>query len=386
MKVFNRLFGPQRKRITRRRTNNKKTGLVARITKFADQSVFSWEVRHQLYRHLSVQVENGVGIEESLDGFRPRLQRRKKITPDKIVGDVSRRMRDGSTLAAALGMWIPEDEAAVISSGELAGDVPTALRQLIQSKESVQRVFAAIQAALVRPVIYAVLIFAMMWMIGRHVTPGLEMALPKSRATGLVWLLYAAGDWANSWWIVTLPLSVIAVAVAVVRSLPRWTGNSRIKAEAFFPYSFYRDVQGFMWLMAFTSLIRVGVADVVILNQQIKRANPWLKERLHALWWRMDNGASLPDALMAKGKKGLLPFGFPNPDIIDDISSMAGFKNFAEQISIVAQKWAAELEISTLEKAKKFGFIMEVIMYVVMGVLMLAINSMSTQLGTNPGI
>ena len=38
-----------------------------------------------------------------------------------------------------------------------------------------------------------------------------------------------------------------------------------------------------------------------------------------------------------------------------------------------------------LVRAKRFGFAMEMLMYVVMGLLMIAINSMSTQMGSVPG-
>jgi hypothetical protein len=159
-----------------------------------------------------------------------------------------------------------------------------------------------------------------------------------------------------------------------------------VAAESMFPYSFYRDIQGYTWLMSFSALLRAGMADVEILKRQATQSTPWLKERLKALWWRMDNGASMPAALMAKGKNGMPAFGFPNPDIVDDIASMAGFSDFAERIAVLAVQWADELESSTLAKAKSFGFAMEIVMYAVMGLLMIAINSMSTQMGNVPGM
>lgn len=360
--------------------------LGERIAARLDLMAFSWPVRQAFYRHMSAQISNGVAVEAALEGFRTRLKRQKKPGTDKIIAGVARRMRDGSTLSAALTKWIPADEASVLSSGELSGNLPRSLNLVIEAKRRIERVNSALKSSMVTPAIYILAVYGMLWAIGRYVTPGLEQVLSKEKARGLVSGLYAAGDFANSLWAL-LPPVVLAWAIAmVVRSLPVWTGPRRVAAESFFPYSFYRDIQGYTWLLTFAALLRAGMADVEILKRQAAQSTPWLKERLHALWWRMDNGASMPAALMSKGRNGMPAFEFPNPDIVEDISSMDGFSDFADRISALAVQWADELESSTLARAKSFGFAMEILMYVVMGLLMIAINSMSAQMGNVPGM
>lgn len=371
------------KRVIKSPNTNKSFG--ARITAAGDRIAFAWPVREALYRHMSAQIGNGIPVEVALDAFRARLTRRKKISSVKIVGDITRRMRDGSTLSAALAAWIPQDEMSVINSGELSGNLPRSFDLVVEAKRRIARVNSALKTAMVTPAIYVVALYGMLWSIGKYVTPGLQQALPKDKAQGLVYGLYAAGDFANSYWAILPPVILAFLIVLVIRSLPKWTGKGRIAAESMFPYSFYRDIQGYTWLMGFSALLRAGMADVEILKRQIKQSTPWLKERLHALWWRMDNGSSLPSALMSKGKNGMPAFGFPNPDIVDDIGSMAGFSDFPERIALVAVQWANELEVSTMARAKSFGFAMEIAMYAIMGLLMIAINSMSTQMGTGPG-
>lgn len=361
-------------------------GFVNRIIFAADRMAFAWPIREALYRHLSAQVSNGVAVEVALDTFRARLQRRKKISADKIVADVARRMRDGGTVAGSLKSWIPLDESSVISSGELSGNLPRALDLVIEAKRRIARVNSALKTSMVSPAIYLCAVYAMLWAIGKYVTPGLEQALPPEKARGLVAGLYAAGAFANSLYALIPPIIAAVVFVVVILSLPRWTGRARIAAEGMFPYSFYRDIQGYTWLMSFSALLRAGVADVEILKRQKVQSTPWLRERLAALWWRMENGSSLPEALYAKGNSGLPAFDFPNPDVVDDIASMAGFADFPERIATLAIQWADEIETSMLRSAKAFGFVLEIAMYVVMGLLMLAINSMSTQIGgSGPG-
>jgi len=382
--IFKRVFGSSnKKRVTARK--GRQGGLMGRLVLAGDRWAFSWPVRQGLYRHLVAQVSNGVPVEMALDTYRGRLQRRGKISSDKIVADVARRMRDGSTLAMAMGKWVPADEMGVIESGELSGNLAGGLELIIDAKRRLQSVKRAVKAALVTPAIYLAAIFGLVWMFGRMI-PAFESTLPRNKATGFVSGLYTVGDFTNSWWMVT-PVVIIAVMVVLVNySLPRWVGRSRIKVESIFPYSFYRDLNGYTWLMAFAALLRAGQADVEILKRQMKTATPWLRERLYSLWWRMDNGAGLGDALLAKGKKGMPAFGFPNPDIVDDIASTAGFSDFSERIVKIASQWADDLEHETMLKARSFGVLAEIIMYSIMGLLVVAINDLSSQMGNLPAM
>ena len=138
--------------------------------------------------------------------------------------------------------------------------------------------------------------------------------------------------------------------------------------------------------MSFVALIRVGVPDVEVLKRQLEFCSPWLRERLYALWWRMDNGASLSSALMARGKNGMPPFDFPNPDVIDDIASLDGFNEFVDGMNLLAVKWANELEETMIARGKLFGILAEIVMYCVLGFMFVAMNAMSTSTGSVPGM
>ncbi len=351
-----------------------------------DRMAFNWKVRESLYKHLSAQVGNGISIEKALETFRARLVRNKKMTSDKIVGDIVRKMRDGSTFANALTRWVPQDEIILISSGEVSGNLPKSLELVVEAQNRLFHVNGAIKSAFTSPLIMIVVTYGSLWFIGKYVTPGLQQALPKEKATGMTHWLYVISDLANSYWALLPPVIFIATIVVILKSLPKWTGKNRIYAENFFPYSFYRDNQGYKWLMGFSALLRAGMSDVEILKRQIALANPWLKERLHAVWQRMENGHLLQNALLLKGNNGLPPFGFPNPDIVDDIASIADFPDFPEKAVTLATQWAISIEDSTLKGAARFGFWMEMVMYAVMALLMVAINEMSTQLANIPGV
>jgi type II secretory pathway component PulF len=357
----------------------------SRFVEAMDRLAFSWKVRETLYRHLSVQIGNGIPVETALDAFHRRLLRNRRKSTAAVVGTVARRMRDGETFAAAIAQWIPRDEASMIAGGEMAGRLPFTLDLIIESTRRTQRVSMAIRSALVTPAVYLAAMYVVVWAIGRFVTPSLMQVLPPEKATGLIHGLYVSGDLANSWWALLPLLVAAALSAAVSLSLPRWTGRARILAERYFPYSFYRDIRGYGWLLSFTALLQAGVPDTEILKRQWATASPWLLERLQEIWRRMDNGAGLAEALLAPGNNRL-PFGFPNPDIVDEIDSMAGFSDFSDRIVRLAAQWAGELEQTMLAKVKATGVVMELFMYGMMGLLMVAINSMSVQIGSVPGM
>lgn len=375
----------KKKRTTKQTGSRKPRSTWAKVVRYGDSLAFAWPVRQGLYRHLAAQVGNTMPVETALENYRLRLQRRGRVSSDKIVGDVSRRMRDGSTLAAALSKWIPADEVSIINSGEMSGNLAKSLELLIESKRRVATVVKSVKAAVTRPIIYLVAIYVFVWALGAFIIPDLQFALPEDRAKGMAAGMFKAGHLANSWGALIPPVVAVVFVYLVLFSLPRWKGRYRVIAERYFPFSFYRDIQGYAWLMGFTALLQAGMPDVTILKNQCNYATPWLRERLHALWWRMDNGSSLPAALMAKGKGGMPPFGFPNPDIVDDISSMAGFSDFPARITNVASIWAQELEETMKAKAERFGFWAETLMYGLITLLLLAVNALSNQLGSITG-
>lgn len=359
---------------------------ITRLITAGDRLAFNWKTREMLYRHLSAQVANDVPVEIAIEAFAAQLKRKGRKSTEKLVRDVIRAMRDGASLVHALSKWIPDDEAGMIAGGELSGNLPGALDIIVESKRRILRVRQAYKMSLVRPAVYILAIYAVLWAIGVYVTPSLMLVLPATKATGLVSWLYAASDFALSGLVVIPPLVLFASALAIAWALPRWQGRYRITAEKYFPFSFYRDMHGYMWLMSFAALLRAGLPDVEILQRQMTNATPWLKERLREMRGRMIDGATLPSALLAKGKRGIPPFAFPNPDVVDNIQSMAGFKDFPERISKLAMQWSEEIEAASVSRAAVFGFSMEILMYVLMGILMMAINSMSTQIGTVAGM
>lgn len=372
-------FGERpRQNVSRRRPRT----LYQKIERAADRMVFNWKARSMLYEHLEVNLENGVPAEEALDKYVSLLRKRKKLSKQKIVKSIVQSMRNGSSLAESLAPWAPADEVGAIEAGEIAGKLPTALPSLVEAKRSIENTLNLIKKAFTDPCIYILSVYAAVWFIGKFATPAITQLLPESQARGAAAALYWMGRMSSNWTSLVPPMGLALFVALVIWSFPRWTGKYRVKAEEYFPYSFYRDIQGHMWVNSFVAMYEAGIADVEIFKSQCRYANPWLVERLSALGSRMRNGAELTEALMARGTNGMPPFEFPNPDIIDQISSIAGFNGFPGRLKKIATRWSRTLEEDVQKRIKRYAFISELSIFMLLGYIAYAINEISMQIGT----
>lgn len=374
----------KRKTITyrRRAPNTFWTRLVAK----ADRKAFNWQTRRQFYSHLAAQVENGIDLPKAIEGYAEILAKRKRKSSAALVENIARRMRlGGMKLHEAIAIAVPRDEIALIAGGEMSGEIGRAMDIIISSHDRVEDVVKAYREAIIMPLFYMAMTYLVLWIIGGWVMPQITMTLPRNKVTGLGLLMYQTADLSQSWFAVVPIVLTILVALGIRRSLPRWVGARRISAERFFPYSFYRDIEGFKWLISFAGMLEAGLTDVKILVEQMKTASPWLRERLFHVHFRMtEGGMGLGSALEAKGRD-LPPFEFPNPDIIDSLTSVEAFSDFHERVSRITTRWSKEIEDSSRRRAKALGLAAEMSVYAIMALLMIAINSVTTQLGSVGG-
>lgn len=349
------------------------------VERLLNRLAFNWSVRSALYRHMEVQVGNDVNQIAALETFKRRLEREKRKSAIYIINDVIRRMKNGAQLSLALRIWVPLDEALIISGAETAGDVGVAFELLLQAKARTANVRQAMLSAFTTPVIYLCAIYGMLWAIGMYFLPSIQQIMPAAKAQGMGAVLYTLGGFATSLWMV-LPLFFIAGCVVwLLWAFPNWTSLHRIRVEQFFPFSFYRDIQGYVWLLTFASMLKAGMSDTKILLDQSRLGSPWLNQRLLAARRRMINGEGLASALQNS------KFNFPSPEVIDDIASMADFDDFPTRIMKRTVQWADDMERSVKTRIRALGFVFDMVMYGLILFVLLGVNSLSVQMGSVPG-
>jgi type II secretory pathway component PulF len=137
----------------------------------------------------------------------------------------------------------------------------------------------------------------------------------------------------------SVPIIVFFFAFAILLgwSLPRWTGLMRAKLDHKVPpYSFYSLFVGSGFLLCLSALVRVGVPIPEALRRLRQSAKPWYLEKIDAVLFHVNEGQQLGDALYLSG------YGFPDPEIIEDLKLYASLGNFDERMENMAREWIDE--------------------------------------------
>lgn len=352
---------------------------LSRIERKLNKLAFNWHVRSALYRHMAVQLDNDINQIAALGAFKRRLEREKRKSAIYVIDDVIRRMRNGAEISGALRVWVPSDEALIISGAEAAGRISTAFELLLQAKDRTANVRRSMVSAFSTPVVYLVAVYGLLWAIGMYFLPSIQNAMPESKAQGMGAALYAMGNFATSPWMLLPVFVIFSVVLWILWALPNWTSVYRKTADRFYPFNFYRDIQGYVWLLTFASMLQAGMSDTKILLDQSRLGSPWLNQRLIAIRRRMVNGEGLASALQN------VKFNFPSPEMIDDITSMVDFDDFPARIMKRTVQWADDMERTVKARTRVLGFAFDMIMYGLILFVLLGMNSLSTQMGSAPG-
>lgn len=340
----------------------------------------SWSTRRRLYQQASNQIENGLAITQVLGDFRDRLQRRRRKKAALAAHDIYRKVRDGDTLRDAMGPDLPDLESSVLASGEQAGQLPAAMRLVVDVRDRTTRMQRHLFGSFFSPVVYLVAFYSVLFTIGYSIVPQFTENVPVDKWKGWAYVLYVMGQVAVGWEAPVVFGGVIAATAISCWSLRRWTGaGRRFFDRNIFPFTVYREVTGFAWLLSFAALLKAGVPDTEALKSQIFSASPWLASRLRPIEGGLRDGFNLASAMRRSG------FEFPSVDLIEEIDAYVGFPNFAEVIEKVAKEYAEALERRLLARGMVISFAFLLMMYFAFAVVQLGSNSLSSLFASSMG-
>lgn len=305
------------------------------------QKFWTSKKRIAFYRRLAVYVENGISMRDALIRLRKQLDLRGvgKWDADRVAyQQLESRVTNGETLAQALDGWASAGERSIIRAGEMAGDLPSALRSAIGNQGIVGRIVGKILMESLDPLIMFSLGGFLVWITGTKMIPPIELvAKPDTWPMMAKMLLPMAAVAESLWTPVLMGLSLIG-AIAAFVTLPHWSHHGRIYVEKIPPWSVYRLLSGAQWLMGFARLVDAGVPQAEALAIQAEYAKPWLKDRLMDARMRMQNGRDLGRALIEGG------FNFPDRILADDLSAFSNAADFPALVMKLGEEWLQEGE------------------------------------------
>jgi type II secretory pathway component PulF len=345
---------------------------------------FSWTQRRQFYSSVLAQNSNGVPLQKCLEMYAQRTRRMKNWTLLSITKAMSTSMNNGADFDEAVAPWVPQEEASQIAAGVIGNNLPQALTKLIQAKEIAQEILSHVRYSLTAPIVNLLTGLAFFIFMATSVVPQFEGIVPKESASGSVYALYTLSEIAVSWvfWGL-LALAMIGVG-ALLYALPRWTGTGRIVVDGYFPFSLYKEFQGYLWMTSFVSIIGAKVPEVQALKIQSERATPWMAERLKVISEDMESGGSLPQALSRPRHDGK-GFEFPSAEIVETVEAIHGYGDFGERMEGVQRQWIKDLSARVKAAGNVVGVVGTLLTYGVIIFITIASVNLQSQLQDRVG-
>lgn len=303
---------------------------------FLARASLSARARARLYRKLASLARTGMPLPRALDAiwqFASRNGSQPRRPLALVVEAWRRAVYDGRSFGAALASWVPSREWMIIEAG--AGDLEQALEDAAGLIDSSRRMVGAVVSAATYPAFLGLLLCILMWIFSVEAIPAFAAIKPMEQWSGMGASLATLSRLVGTG---MLPSAALAVGAFLVSlwSLPRWTGEWRVRFDAVPPWSFYRLLLGTSFLTSLVAFLRAGMPLPEALRRLRSTANPWLRERIDATLYFLNSGYDLGESLHLSGHE------FPDREIIEDLRIYAAMGNVDDALRRIATEWVKQ--------------------------------------------
>ncbi|WP_233176949.1 type II secretion system F family protein [Ralstonia sp. ASV6] len=342
---------------------------------------FSADDRIDFYKQIALLLKNGVKPLDALStlwGVFSLNGEKPNVIKAVVADDCMAALAAGDSLADALEAWAPYEEVATIAAGERGnsehgGFLRAAL--LVQRKKQIQ---ATVVKALSYPAVLLIALAGSLQYIAAKVVPAmLNMTKKADWDTSTYIMAGMANVIANHWF--ELLVCAAVMGVFVLWSWNNLTGILRVYLDRLPPWSVGRMLRGATFVYNFGVLQASNVKPIQILEDDIKRANPYMLERLEAAKSGVRMGKNIGEALFDAG------YEFPSRQAIEYLRIIVSLDGGAEQLMEFSDDWMKK----TIEDVEKLGaFIGNLILlgvFSVMGLLITGLGAVGMQaIGAGP--
>lgn len=355
---------------------------------------FGKQERIQFYESLMGVLEDGIPIEEALETVERAFSNGgQDLHPVSIVcSEVAMGVRGGKTLADACRARFPYDETSLIETGEETGGLVQAFRDCVRIIEVRQQVSRLVMAVVALPSLTWSLMWVLLYVIALWLVPSMSRRSDPESWTGIPALLHLLSNVVSNYG-VFIVAAVLAVILTSILTLPTFCGlritpNSpmwriqlsrilqaaRLRLEGIPPWSIYKTLQGSIFLLNMSVMLRTGINQLEALDTLKRSSTPWLRERLDAIHYGVSSGKNFGEALKSAGHE------FPDSMAIHFLEVLAPRKGFAESMERFANRWLDQMlkrvdAVSKMLIALSSVCMGTLMILVVIGVFMLAGNA-----------
>lgn len=304
--------------------------------------------RIEFYETVSIMLENGVTADDLFEELYQVWSDYgdKPTEPLPMVAKACHSaLANGLSMSSALSEWIPEQEAAMIATGEKVGDLQQTLREVIKLIGYKQRIRGAVISATAYPVLLSGVLGFLLQQIAVLLVPQILRMASVDSLSPVLYTLYLLSMIVTNYGMYIVFAVSITIAL-VFFSLPRLTGSIRVKLDYLPIYRTYRILNGSTFLMNVALMMRSGEYLKEVLLTLSENSNDWMHERIMGTLNGINSGDNLGVSLANAGHN------FPDKRSIQMLTILAGKTQFEEAMVRFSERWL-EQTIRTMEASAK---------------------------------
>lgn len=327
---------------------------------------FGGAARIEIYELLSLLLENRVLLIDALREIRDVLNdagEGDKARGGTDVDDVKlRNIRaeavhswilhlksgdaSGFPLSRAVASWVPAEESALIQAGEATGNLVRALKDCVEGIVGKGAMLGAVVKGTAYPLALLVGAYFVMRIFATKVVPKFAQQTDPELWEGPARFLYLEVQAFNNFAIPVAITATISLIVIVV-SLPYYRGPGRVFVDRWLPpWNIYKVIQGATFLKNVAVQTRAGIKLFDSVSGMMALASPWLRERLQAAMYGIEQGQNLGEALHNAD------YEFPDKRSVQILRVLASRDGFDETLYNFAQRWQAQT-VKRVEQAAR---------------------------------
>jgi type II secretory pathway component PulF len=241
--------------------------------------------RAEFYRDFAEMYQRNEAMVSFLEGEIANASLTRQRSRARALRIVLHRHQDGehaSRVSHLLEGVVPRSDAMLLTAVDRAADKPQALRALADAIDKQQQMLRLMLSYSMLPAITIPICYALIMLLGKVILV-IDEATPVYAQDALWegmngWARAIAG-FAVAWGPQTLVALGVSLA-AVLWSLPRWRGASRLRVEAWPIYGLYRDFQAGILFSSMAMMLKTGETLQGSIDDVTQRASPWMRWHL----------------------------------------------------------------------------------------------------------
>lgn len=274
----------------------------------------------------------------------------------KCMVEIHKDMVSGNnnvSLSKSLRPYVTDPEYMLLSSAELNAELVTGLDEAIYLLESKAKMIGAIVNALIYPVVVLLVMIGVLQYFKESLIPvAMSMSSPEKWPPISQTMLWMTEYMLPG--VIAGTVLMFMFGIFLSKVMPAWANmDARKNFDLYFPpFILFRGINGAMFLIALSSILKTGSSAQEALEFIAKGASPYIKAKVTNIRQNMANGSALGTSMGV---------GLFDKETNVSIDIFSNDKNFEDRLSFIS-KAGIENMIAVLKATGQIIFYISLVM------------------------